>query len=97
MATMASGHKGVYTRADGKGKRVKYRVPTYMKLIQDGHGNRMWIAVSRHQKQLPIHERYGPAVGELASSTSVQGKLNKLISDKYVEVFARNLKFYMGK
>ena len=96
LANMKSGHQGVYMRK-GEGKRIPYKVAPYVKLVVDGRGNRSWVVASKHWSQLPIAEKFGPTIGDVASNKSVQTKLEQLVRTTYAEVFSRNLRFYMGR
>lgn len=61
-----------------------------------GSGKR-GVFVRTTTKRLPIAMKFGPAIGDVASNSTMQTSMNRLIEQRYAEVFSRNLRFYMGK
>ena len=90
LARLASGHRGVFKREPGTGRRVKVSIAPYTRTSDKR-------VVRAHWHQLPIGEAFGPTVGDIAGNRPVQARLEAHVRTRYGQVFARNLRYYLGK
>lgn len=49
------------------------------------------------KSRLPIAERFGPNISQVASNDTIREKIRHQVETRYAQIFNRNLRFYIGK